>query len=117
MKFWEAMKALDEGKRVREKDWGVGAYWSFKSSGSIYATITDIFVLSSTEWELYEEPEKTLAFAEVVKGLKEGKIFKRKSWPSKINPICMGELSHSVVCDGLFIIEDFEANDWVEVKK
>lgn len=38
------------------------------------------------EWEIYEEPEKTYTFMEVVKGLREGKKFRRKSsdWPEEM---------------------------------
>lgn len=119
MKFWEAMKALEEGNKVRVKEWSPGAYWWFKSSSSLDATITDIFILSTKEWELYEEPQKTYSFSEVVKGLKLGKKFRRKSFPDCPAIYLLkgeGDIYISGECWGSSSIEDFEATDWIEVK-
>lgn len=132
MKCWEAMKALEEGKKVRQKNWHEGMY-SFLDS-------VDLWVVDNgsqwpkkksmmgeavfSEWELYEEPEQLLSFAEVVNGLKKGKRFRRKNWeqwailgcgPTQIIPGHLRtENQHGQPCP--LWIEDFEANDWVEVK-
>jgi len=55
MKFWEAMKALEEGKSVRLKEWPSSAYWSFKQTGYLGMTVVDLLVLASKEWEFYED--------------------------------------------------------------
>lgn len=50
MKFWKAMKALEEGKKVRSKDWPQ-TQWVAKRD------MAETFGRSSVdEWELYEEP-------------------------------------------------------------
>lgn len=103
MRFSEAMKALEEGKKIKCP--------SFK--GNVAFLSEDFGILMSLDWELYEEPSvvlhltcpeckqvdvalkkrvmewrcpfcppksKTLSFAEVVKGLREGKRFSRQQW-------------------------------------
>ena len=60
MKFWEAMKALEEGKKVRCRGW--------ESNQAIFKLNDCIAKLNDTtqnwhlyhgdEWELYEEPQK-----------------------------------------------------------
>lgn len=102
MKFSAAMKALEEGKKVRCHRWGRDGHIDKHSDVSIHCYERD------GEWELYEEPEKLLSFAEVVVGLKEGKKFRRKHWTAWVG------LEHLDVLR--FSIEDFEATDWIEVK-
>lgn len=127
MKFWEAMKALEEGEKVRCSRWNPAAYAEKTRSGGLSFHKADhrCFNIYSCndfieEWELYEEPEQTLSFAEVVKGLKEGKEFKRMAWVNKNYFICL--LSQSPGITGpegkawWSYPEDFEATDWVEVK-
>ena len=58
MKFWEAMKSLEEGKKVRNKRWVTGCYIYkedikyFTADGNLFCD----FVRSiEGEWEIYEE--------------------------------------------------------------
>lgn len=107
MKFWEAMKALEEGKKVYAKNAGF-------SRGML---AVDFGILSKLEWVIHEEPEKTYSFREVVKGLKEGKKFKRKGW-EEFDDISLN--GNEVIRDTLetyhAFFNDFEATDWIEVK-
>lgn len=118
MKFHEAMKHLVEGKSVRRKAWDatVLAYCPQFSNSSMQFTALDMM---ADDWELYEEPEKLLTFAEVVKGLKEGKKFQRLK--TKIPIKCFPNFP-SIYWDDpnrpfYFspTIEDIEATDWIEV--
>jgi hypothetical protein len=113
MKFWEAMRHLEEGKKVTCTDWGKKEYASTHVSLD-QGQITSISLLSSVnaKWELYEEPGWFFTFSEVVAGLKEGKRFSRKWWlKDNIASICMSNLD-----EHMFYIEDFEATDWIEVE-
>lgn len=166
VKFWQAMKELEEGKKVRCKDWASDTWIDRKGDDSreekpsLYWT-----QCVNKEWELYEEPkeesnslmpdgrcfslisdqgnvrieqileeegrpcfkisiepfppEHTLTFDEVVKGLKEWKRFRRKSWPNIdycIHVTAIG-ICESYTSKAWFAYpEDFEATDWVEVR-
>lgn len=130
MKFWEAMKALEEGKKVRPRDYP-SSYYVYvgprnnlcvhSPQGDFDKADCPLNRVYIDEWELYEEPEKTYTFMEVVKGLREGKSFVRagrdvpdaisshhKRWPGSYIFTAL-EPSH-------FTLEDLEATDWVEVK-
>lgn len=117
MKFLEAIKALEEGKKIRCKSWGNGV-WVSKNLDWEGQTDTFLIRCSKEEWELYEEPPKMLSFPEVLEGLKKGKKFRRKCW-NEINYI----YAHGVVqimrikwTTANIFLEDFEAKDWIEVK-
>lgn len=123
MRFSEAMKALEEGKRVRPKYWHKDCFLCRGSDGTIVdAAKSSMFCIeewSLMEWELYEEPEKTYTFMEVVQGLKEGKRFKRKDWGDwflAYSQCTYIEGKGIPPCFAPFTIENFEANDWIEVK-
>lgn len=129
MKFWEAMQELEAGKRVSaiSSSWPEDSYldkdgilaWFEKCPAAHYYL---------DEWELYEEPERTLSFMEVVHGLKEGKRFARASWG------CFDVIGYIIFENGSIMakkvwetktnsikwnpnIEDFEAIDWLEAKE
>ena len=57
MKFWEAMKALEEGKKVRKTSWTENCYLYIDEDGSFYDNREQIPILYTigTEWETYEE--------------------------------------------------------------
>lgn len=121
MRFHEAMKALEEGKNVRSKDWHKNAYVGPSKFielpiNTFLIAESDIFESFKSEWELFEEPEQLLNFAQVVEGLKQGKHYKRKSWPDGSR---MFENEGFFIKDGagtvLIKLEDVEATDWVEV--
>lgn len=119
MKFWEAMKALEEGKKVRCAQWPNNCYDS-QSGNNVPYSCYSLSHWSQESWELYEEPELLLTFAEVVKGLKEGKRFRRERWVPIAYIVAGSWPSRAVLlCEGSPInlaLEDFEACDWVEVK-
>lgn len=139
MKFWEAMKALDEGKMVRAECFDeIQALENYHGEvgykeGSDFRSC-DIFSVFNEKWELYEEPEHTFSFAEVVKGLKDGKRFRRKGWHEDMAICCYtyqklpGESVDDQDLVGyrdqieeelepiVFSVGDFEATDWVEMK-
>ena len=67
MKAWEAMKLLEEGKKIRDKSWGEGYYIYLDADGDIIdesnnqylvANISDI----SKDWELYDDRKKVSQF-------------------------------------------------------
>lgn len=124
MKFWEAMRALEEGKKVYCTTWKCGYICKSENyQWKVCSLAADI----DEEWELYEEPEKLLTFSEVVKGLKEGKRFRRKGWVGQPHLWIMLEDRENserflIFECGLtsniykFTMFDFEATDWVEVR-
>lgn len=74
MKFWEAMKAADEGKLVRQKSWGPHYFWGKEWSH----VLGDQIILTWCfweEWELYEGPINGLSSSEMIKGMREGKRY------------------------------------------
>jgi len=50
--FWEAMKALEEGKKVRNEGMAIGEYVHRQSSFRIFKS--DV---GKDDWEIVEEPE------------------------------------------------------------
>lgn len=118
MKFWEAMKALEEGSTIRCTHPNADNY-PFHRSQPIHRWAA-IKCLGSLdwEWEIYQEPEKLLSFSEVVKGLKEGKKFRRKIW--KYPYVSLNEDLVTIYgpygsSSTKLSIVDFEATDWIEV--
>jgi len=57
MKFWEAMKALSEGEKVRAKDWTEGSYIDELSRLENYHERINLVYWMNYEWEIYKEPE------------------------------------------------------------
>lgn len=112
MKFWEAMKALEEGKKITCLEWA-GTSGDYIDKERLLANdyaYEGPFSHWQSEWELYEEPVQTFTFIQVIQGLKEGKGFKRKSWE---HPDCVLYNKNRNI---FLILEDFEANDWIWVK-
>lgn len=122
MKFHEAMKALEEGKRVRYS-LSPCEHWIDKSrllQWMKYLAKQEHLDCNKYEWELYEEPHKTYTFMEVVQGLKEGKKFKRKNFTGWIETNKNGMIFSFQENDSLgsrymTYISDYEATDWIEV--
>lgn len=123
MKLCDALKLLEEGKKIRCISWDKKYYWTKDSldKGEQYwdDCAYRIFRMTKEEWELYEEPEQMLSFSEVVKGLRDGKRFKRKGWPNKEDFIFSKDkiIREQGGFSAFLYIEDFEAADWVEVKE
>lgn len=69
MKTWEALKAADEGKKIRRKCWRKGTYSDKEESASGDTALVTYFDWGSgvdglewddifaTDWEIYEEEE------------------------------------------------------------
>lgn len=119
MKLWEAIKALEEGKKIRCLKWPKNEYWILSQSNS---NIWDdsfyrIKLCVLCNWGIYEEPG--LTFSQVIEGLKEGKRFRRREWINQNYHIStelgMGVLNMTGLSP-IFDIMDFEAKDWEEVK-
>jgi len=111
MKFWEALKALEEGKWVSRKHFD--RFKPIRNLSEMAFFLADCCVDEmvnrlNAEWELYEEPKRTYSFMEVVQGLKEGKMFRRR--------YMQGFLRKETLHFASFKIEDFEATDWEEVE-
>src|SRR5258706_7425340 len=118
MKFSEAMKHLEEGKKVRCKLWSrryeKEIYWQLGNDINLPSGCDWEDVMS--EWELYDDSPK-FSFPEVVKGLREGKRVRRKSWHSFIFVHQeMGLLRNEEGYTFQWDLEDFEAHDWEEIK-
>lgn len=74
MKFWQAMKALENGLAVKRMDL-LEPLLPADIQGSEYE------MDFSTEWELYSSP---LTFTEIMQYVQEGDKFKRKEWPDEL---------------------------------
>jgi|HubBroStandDraft_3_1064219.scaffolds.fasta_scaffold108180_4 hypothetical protein len=129
MKFWQAMKALEDGQHVRRKDWKDNGkiykasekifYENDIGRGNWFPTLNDFF----SEWEIYEEPR--LTFSQVVKGLKDGKKFRRKSWNFEecyihahrdTGEIIFSEANRLGMHSPFnFCLQDLEADDWIQL--
>lgn len=112
------MKALEEGRSVRCKSWEPGCFVSLDQGEECKFCGLLLWKDLKNEWELYEEPQKTYTFMEVVQGLKEGKKFVRKYW-------IIDNINYVMTIAGLvddnqrvcrLYLTDFEATDWIEVK-
>lgn len=108
MKFWEAMKALEEGKKVRCLRW----------SCSGYIENTRMFNYSEYEWELFCDPVKTYTFMEAIQLMKEGNKMRRPNYreDSSIFANKIGRIKWSNGDRFPIDIADIEANDWIAVE-
>lgn len=132
MRFSEAMRLLEEGKRVRCITWNKEAFMVSKNGNLIFYYIDHRYCNSyswndwNKEWELYEEPVQLMSFMEILPGMKMGKSYKRRGWEEnpqdtvslRTYPYLNGRLRFenqhgqliSLFCD------DIEATDWYEVE-
>ena len=59
MKFWEAMKAMQEGKKVRKKIWNEDCYLTIKNNYIVDEWDDDKITFSlDGDWEIYEEKKE-----------------------------------------------------------
>lgn len=91
MKFSEVVKALEEGKKIKLKNWK-NAYWYSKDgilinhdevgeeSPTTELFPVDILWILADDWEIMEEPLETFSFGDAVNFLKAGKRVARKNW-------------------------------------
>lgn len=118
MKFSEAMRELEAGKKVRSSFWPQNQFYSLQGDEDGRFPDLHFPYVFLQEWELYENIVKPLSFADVVKGLKEGKNFKRISWSKGCFINSSKDTGWSILFSGDYItltLEDLEANDWVLV--
>lgn len=130
MKFWEAMKALEEGKKVRCKTWSkggniyielpIGSPNKFLSESGRSAQLcisSDLHLFD--EWELYEEPVKTYSFIEILPFLKDGKKARRNCFRGDAHIYLKktGRISWSNGDNFPFSFQDFEVTDWILVEE
>lgn len=118
MKFWEAMRLLQEGRKVRAVDWEEDVYIANNLLPVTYWSISSRTI--QKEWELYEEPEQLWSFAQVLDLIGLGGKFARKAW-GKTDIY----LTESKQTGRLFLAnnsyhtltkEDYLANDWYRVE-
>lgn len=74
MKFWEAMKAADEGKLVRAKSWSTKCYWGIEYNTVVGYSLT-LNRCFWDEWEIYTGPPVGLSESEMRAGFLQGKKF------------------------------------------
>lgn len=74
MKFWEAIKALEEGKKVRKIGWVKNDYVHL-SKGLLIDEDGQYFEFDHKDfvgsWEIYEEAVITYTFMEAIKDLED----------------------------------------------
>lgn len=115
MKFYEALKTLEEGKKIRCVQWDKSDYWNITDSDAkiwndcFYRTKLAILC----NWEIYDE--LGLCFSEIIEGLKNGKHYRRKSWNTEAYIKC--SILSCEVTDHWdlffkFTIDDIAAKDW-----
>jgi len=132
MQLWEAIKVLQEGKKVRLKHWTPNEFIHLNSNRLIIDEKGDRFSLGpfnhnfefDREWEIYEEPEeKTYTFMEAFNLLRNRNRIKRKKWGDSQLTIYSqyDKAIFQTNLDGRFIqfypvnFEDMDATDWVVV--
>lgn len=117
MKFWEAMKAIEDGKKVTWSGFNNGTYIDKSNIG--FLCLGDFYLkdLIGNEWELYEECPKLLNFHAVIEGLKYGRKYKRASseWPNKA--LVQLKEEEFIANFDQIQIRDIEATDWIQVKE
>ncbi len=116
MKFWEAMKALEEGKKVRCCLWSESLFIDESMRFELWL-LDNHEPFHDKEWELHEEPVHMISFQDVIKGMREGKRFKRERWTSDLAIFIIGMEIYPRSKFGIKTLqmEDFEAIDWIEV--
>lgn len=119
MNFIEAVKAMQDGKKVRSPHW-VRYYYVRKQSHRYIAfdgksefnwNFSENEMLSK-DWEIYQEEPKLHTFEEALAALKRGKTIYRKSYHDK----CGANVSIWYEYDwfaSVFNRDDVLANDWI----
>lgn len=108
------MKALEEGKEVVCPSFRRTPF-NIKGRKLICSQIDQGVIDIDADWELYEEPQKTYRFWELLDALKEAKSIKRKNWGKQIQIVrghlCFADEGWSTSWESK--LEDLEATDWV----
>lgn len=114
MKFWEAMKAMEEGAMVRCKCWAYQLYADKYYTCNISQLAEDEI---NGEWELYDDTPQ-LNFQQVIAGLKEGKKFRRADWYGENYILIKKEIilyfhGEADPSPWHLYLKNFEATDWI----
>ncbi len=125
MKFWEAMRELRDGKKVRCCNWEKGWYVDIHTE-SMHYLFGHWKKSIQSEWELCQEPIRMVSFSEMVAGLRRGKKFRKHSWTGQ--PYLWITLENRPDSENFIVFEcglttnpyqftmfDFEGTDWIEV--
>lgn len=109
MRFWEALRELENGKSIIREDYEKDPFHSLEDLAKFMSNMRSPEILGdfTSIWQLYEEPQKLLSFPEVLEGLKKGKKFKRKDWDGWINEKSFPPF--------MLYLSDIQATDWIEV--
>jgi hypothetical protein len=128
MNVVEAIRELESGNRVRDVDWDEG-HWirCEKLRFRKYAIVNEygsphleLDLNCLTKWEIYQEPQKTYSFSEMIEGVRQGKTAKRKIWETNTAPVrykygfC---LTKDLIDKVALRVFDIEATDWVFVEE
>lgn len=95
MKFWEAMKAMEEGKKVRNEKWTKDQYLYLSISNEILDEKgRDVGInyigIAGSNWEIYEEKKPVdPKFKELYQYLKEENGFTNSQYGEFIQDNCM----------------------------
>lgn len=128
MKFSEAVKALEEGKKITHPSWREGEYVHicndlFFNSGQVLKNnkgkVTAITYNADGNhgYELYQEPVQFYTFQEIIPFLKAGKRVRRKSWHGaeyRMDNKCVYRITDK--SEFLCYLHDLEADDWIVVE-
>ena len=132
MNFIEAVKiAAETGCKIKRPAWHKNSL-VFNCDGMLRCADGDSFSnykehLLADDWEVVNEKIETMEWPAALSLLKEGKLVRRLAWPSTAKlKLTQGnsntyrfyrwESGHSIPWQYYsFSLEDFEADDWVEV--
>lgn len=121
MKFWEALRDLEAGLKIRPSE-SIGTLPMDKES--LYRSVSeqwsdDLQSLMECEWSSFKEIKPTYSFQEMLLKIKDGKRFRRKNWANCERYIFWHQglivKSGTVMQEKLFTSRDICAEDWIEV--
>ncbi len=102
LEHWEAMKAMQEGRKVRRSGMPEGSYY-YKSDGTIayhkpngIDVVSSEFLAVSNDWEIVPE---YVTLADVTLGLKNGARLRWRDWASGVCIRSGGSYSHIALYD------------------
>lgn len=118
MKFWEAMKCFEEGEKITTVNDLIPSF--IDKNGKIFLSNQHF----ETEWKIYKkENKKIYSFMQMLQKFKENEDlkFQRLNWQETFVAMNKGVLTQFFkgigdISSG-FYLNDFEANDWVEMKE
>lgn len=121
MRMWEAIKALEEGKKI--------VFGPYDSLIRDLDTLCECFhradsqhikkFITREDYRIYSEPTKTYTFPEILPFLKAAKKVKRSIWKYEYISINQGNICYCSDFVNLYClkIEDLKADDWIIVEE